>query len=122
MDLRQLFGRNLLLWSLVAVALVATFLFVTDFASGIERGDRGARMRGFPPQEQQIAFNQTMRKLWEDHITWTRLVIVEFLSDHPGTNQSIQRLLENQEDIGNAVKPFYGDAAGNQLTDLLKEH
>ena len=31
-------------------------------------------------------------------------------------------MLKNQEDIGNAIVPYYGAAAGQQLTDLLKQH
>jgi hypothetical protein len=30
--------------------------------------------------------------------------------------------MKNQEDIGKATATFYGDAAGQQLTTLLKEH
>jgi hypothetical protein len=63
-----------------------------------------------------------MRKLWEDHITWTRLVIIGVFEDSPGLNSSVQRLLQNQVDIGDAVKPFYGDEAGDQLTALLTDH
>jgi hypothetical protein len=70
----------------------------------------------------QADLRRDMRKLWEDHITWTRLYIVEAVSDLPGKDATAQRLLKNQEDIGNAVKPFYGDAAGAKLTDLLKDH
>ncbi len=63
-----------------------------------------------------------MRKLWEDHITWTRLYIVSDVADLPGKDATAQRLLRNQVDIGDAVKPYYGDAAGDQLTALLKAH
>jgi hypothetical protein len=63
-----------------------------------------------------------MRKLWEDHITWTRLFIVSTLADLPDNAATTERLLQNQTDIGNAVKPFYGDAAGAKLTALLKDH
>ena len=74
------------------------------------------------PKVDAQAFHDDMRKLWEDHITWTRLVIIGVFEDLPDLNDSVQRLLQNQVDIGNAVKPFYGEEAGNQLTALLTDH
>ena len=68
------------------------------------------------------AFHDAMRKLWIDHVTWTRLFIVSFVGDLPDLQATTDRLLQNQTDIGDAVKPFYGRAAGNALTDLLEEH
>jgi hypothetical protein len=68
------------------------------------------------------AFHDDMRKLWEDHVSWTRLYVVSALADLPSKDATAQRLLRNQADIGNAVKPFYGDAAGEKLTGLLKDH
>jgi hypothetical protein len=70
----------------------------------------------------QAAFQDAMRKLWEDHITWTRLAIISFAHDLPDLPATQDRLLRNQVHIGNAIKPFYGKAAGDQLTALLKEH
>ncbi len=64
----------------------------------------------------------TMRDLWSDHALWTRNVIICIVDDAPGTTDAVNRLLQNQEDIGNAVKPYYGDANGNTLTNLLKDH
>jgi hypothetical protein len=71
---------------------------------------------------QRLAFHDGMRKLWEDHITWTRLAIVSFAAGLPDLAATEQRLLANQRDIGNAIKPYYGRAAGNRLTALLREH
>lgn len=68
------------------------------------------------------SLNSAMRKLWSDHASWTREVIVNFATNAPGLNESINRLLKNQEDIGNAIKPYYGNVAGDALTTLLKEH
>jgi len=70
----------------------------------------------------QSAFHDAMRKLWEDHITWTRLYIISAAADLPDKGDTANRLLQNQTDIGNAIKPFYGDEAGNKLTALLKDH
>jgi len=69
-----------------------------------------------------LALHDGMRKLWEDHITWTRLAIISLEGGTPDTDATVTRLLRNQSDIGDAIKPFYGEAAGNQLTQLLREH
>ena len=63
-----------------------------------------------------------MRVLWSDHALWTRNVIINIVDGAPGTTEAVNRLLENQEDIGDAIKPYYGAAAGDALTVLLKEH
>jgi hypothetical protein len=70
----------------------------------------------------QLVFHDAMRKLWEDHVTWTRLAIVSFAGDLPDLPATEARLLANQVDIGNAIKPYYGKRAGNRLTTLLKAH
>jgi hypothetical protein len=72
--------------------------------------------------DKQAALHDGMRKLWEDHILWTRLAIISFAHDLPDLPATQDRLLRNQVDIGNAIKPYFGKAAGNQLTALLKEH
>lgn len=63
-----------------------------------------------------------LRKLWADHVIWTRQYIVSFASDLPDAGAAAGRLLKNQEHIGNAIVPFYGQQAGTALTDLLKQH
>jgi len=69
-----------------------------------------------------VAFHDAMRSLWEAHGTWTERAIVDFVGGLPDTNLVVARLLQNQADIGNAVKPYYGAAGGNKLTTLLKAH
>jgi len=63
-----------------------------------------------------------MRKLWEDHITWTRLAIVSFAGGLPDLQATEGRLLRNQTDIANAIKPYYGAAARTKLRGLLRAH
>jgi hypothetical protein len=72
--------------------------------------------------QKQVALREDMRRLWEDHITWTRLAIISLTTDSPDTEATVGRLLKNQADIGNAVKPFYGKKAGNELTNQLRRH
>lgn len=65
---------------------------------------------------------QEMRRLWTEHVVWTRDYIVAAVGDQPDAPAAAARLMRNQDDIGKAVAGFYGDAAGRQLTALLKQH
>ena len=64
----------------------------------------------------------SLHDLWIEHIVWTRQYVVAAAANQPDAPFAAERLLKNQEDIGNAIKPFYGDQAGNQLTSQLKDH
>jgi hypothetical protein len=79
-----------------------------------------SQVQSATPKETEL--RNAMRKLWEDHITWTRLFIVSAAADLPDKEATTKRLLQNQADIGNAIKPFYGDAGGDRLAELLRDH
>lgn len=64
----------------------------------------------------------TMNKLWSDHVFWTRLYIIGALDNKKDLQATTNRLMKNQEDIGNAIASYYGKEAGEELTKLLKEH
>ena len=70
----------------------------------------------------ETQFRRTMDRLWQEHVAWTRMAIVSFAGGLPNLKATEARLLRNQVDIGNAIKPFYGNAAGTQLTGLLRTH
>jgi hypothetical protein len=97
----------------VAASSLMLILAVSPLQAQMEMGSK-------PSKSEQL--RMAMHKLWEDHIVWTRNVILNIMDDLPGTDQAVNRLLQNQDDIGNAVKPFYGEAGGKELTRLLREH
>jgi hypothetical protein len=101
-----------------AMLALATTATRTTHAEGIHAHSQQAHA----VTSHQLAFHDSMRKLWEDHVTWTRLAIVSLAGDLPDLEATEARLLANQVDIGNAIKPFYGKRAGNRLTTLLKAH
>jgi hypothetical protein len=72
--------------------------------------------------QRELALRSELRRLWEDHITWTRLAIISLTTNSPDTQATVGRLLKNQTDIGNALKPFYGAATGIELTSQLRNH
>ncbi len=69
-----------------------------------------------------VQLRMDMRKLWEDHITYTRNYIISALAGLGDTGTVAERLLRNQDDIGNAITPVYGETAGKKLSGLLRDH
>ncbi len=73
--------------------------------------------------ESEVKFENDFRRLWIDHVLWTSNYITSATTTGAEDQKEVlTRLLKNQEDIGNAIKPVYGEEAGNKLTELLKEH
>jgi hypothetical protein len=72
--------------------------------------------------QSELKFKNEFRRLWIDHVLWTSNYITSATAEAEDQKQVLTRLLKNQEDIGNAIKPVYGENAGNKLTNLLKEH
>jgi hypothetical protein len=109
-------------WAIVllslAIGLIAVPLTYGVTAEAKDKGKESPRER----TERSVAFREDMRELWEEHIVWTREYIVSFAADADDQDEVATRLLANQDHIGDAIKPFYGEEAGEQLTALLKEH
>lgn len=95
------------------------FIFITMLITivGCDK-DEVSPLEG--PKYQEL--RSAMRVLWSDHALWTRNVIINIVDGAPGTTEAVNRLLKNQEDIGDAIKPYYGNSGGDALTTLLKEH
>jgi hypothetical protein len=106
----------------VAAAIPAYAVSQGDHAHGHAQSSAAHHAHAHAVTARQLAFHDAMRKLWEDHVTWTRLAIVSYISELPDLQATEARLLSNQADIGNAIKPFYGKKAGAKLTSLLKQH
>jgi hypothetical protein len=111
----------------IPIALTALVAFFSALAAlAVSSGH--AHAHGNAPHEthaitqNEPVLRRDMRQLWEDHIVWTRLAIISLTTDAPDTQATVGRLLSNQTDIGNAVKPFYGKAAGDKLTAELRQH
>jgi len=75
-----------------------------------------------PATQSAVELRMEMRKLWEEHITYTRNYILSAVAGLDDAGAIAGRLLRNQDDIGAAIKPLYGDEAGNKLAALLRDH
>lgn len=103
-------------------ALAALSLGTALIAAACSSGGGGDHATDEPASSPRGQLRDDMREVWEDYVTWTRVVIISAAADLPDYQAAVGRLLQNQDEIGNAVKPFYGEAAGTELTRLLKDH
>lgn len=103
---------------LIMLAIATIAICSADNVQAMDKKMQTGISRSVAGMDLQLA----MRKLWEEHIIYTRNYIISALADLKDVDAVAQRLLRNQDDIGNAIKPFYGEAAGNKLARLLREH
>jgi LysM repeat protein len=70
----------------------------------------------------EVELRSDMRSLWEEHVAWTRMTIISLTFKLPDVDFVIARLLQNATDMGEMIRPLYGDAAADRYATLIKEH
>lgn len=105
---------------LISVALtVAAALLV--FPAPVQASEH-QKMNKVVYTQSEVDLRNAMRQLWEEHIVYTRNFIISSLGGLEDAGKIAERLLRNQDDIGNAIKPIYGEEAGKKLAALLRDH
>ena len=99
-------------------------MFMMTAAPGFLRAQTSkvAVAKESPATQSAVELRMAMRELWEAHVMYTRNYIISAVANLDDVGAIAGRLLKNQDDIGAAIKPMYGDAAGNKLAALLKDH
>jgi hypothetical protein len=106
-------------------AIVGTLTAGLVFAFAVTATPAADAHSGPGAANAKAAFHDAMRKLWEDHVVWTRQFIVSAATESGNLadiGPTADRLLANQADIGNALGQFYGEEAGDQVEALLRDH
>jgi len=105
----------------ILLLLMCALLFSSPIVLEAEEGNGIIQQKdSFHPAG--VKLKEEMRKLWTDHLVWIRDYMVSTVDGLPDQSKVLARLRQNQTDIGNAIKPYYGEEAGNQLDKLLQEH
>lgn len=71
---------------------------------------------------QECYLNKEMRKVWQEHIFWTRSAIVSILENMDDIQAVSSRLMQNPMDIAMVFKPYYSSEVMREIERLIKEH
>ncbi len=108
--------------NIIIAAIVALLLGgVIGFAIGNNR-DNATPMQNMTASNKETTLTNNMQKLWADHMTWTYATVDAYFNEPNQLQPKLARLLQNQKDIGAAIVPYYGQAAGDKLSVLLTTH
>lgn len=63
-----------------------------------------------------------MNLVWEQHIMWTRMLLISIAENLNDLEATKSRLLENPKDIANVFRRYYGNDIAKTIQELLTEH
>jgi hypothetical protein len=112
-------NRHLSKFMLLLLSFVLIFPAFTH-AEVTKQTKRQTQVR--PLSQKTVQLRVDLRHLWNEHAFWTEKFVVSSIAGLEDQEQVLARLLKNQDDLGNAIKPFYGEEAGNKLAQLLRDH
>lgn len=70
----------------------------------------------------QVQLLQQMNLVWEQHIMWTRMLLVSIAENLNDLDATQARLLRNPKDIADVFRRYYGIVVANKIQQLLTEH
>lgn len=70
----------------------------------------------------QVRLLEQMNLVWEQHIMWTRMLLISIVGDLKDLDATQARLLRNPRDIANIFRIYYGNNVANEIERLLTEH
>ena len=70
----------------------------------------------------QVNLIKLMNLVWEQHIMWTRMLLISIAEDLKDLDATQTRLLQNPKDIANVFRKYYGNNVANTIEKLLTEH
>lgn len=70
----------------------------------------------------RIYLTNLFRKLWEQHVMWTRSFIISTAADLGDLELVTQRLLRNPVDTAEVLRWYYGAEKANEFERLLTAH
>lgn len=76
----------------------------------------------FYRSKNEVDFLSMNRLLWMEHVNWTRMTITSIIFNLPDLSFVQERLLRNATDLGNCLRPFYGDEKANRYAHLIHDH
>ena len=70
----------------------------------------------------RLGLHNIFRKLWEQHIMWTRSFIISTAADLGDLAPVTRRLLRNPRDFGRVLQVFYCHDIVKRFVELFTEH
>ncbi|MCZ8513047.1 LysM peptidoglycan-binding domain-containing protein [Paenibacillus filicis] len=70
----------------------------------------------------EVELNQVFRLLWEQHVAWTRMLIISIAANLPDEALVTEHLLRNPPDMAAVFKRYYGEEIAARFNSLMRDH